>query len=100
MRRPNKAGGSDARQKIKQFAEVARRELDTDEIKELVRRTPGIEPEDRIIAYHFLADDMCDMDISVAEGVYCSRSSVGRHLCNVIPLIEYRFNLDKAKAGA
>ena len=40
------------------------------------------------------------MDISVAEGVFCSRSSVGRHLNNVIPLIEYRFNLDKAKAGA
>ena len=75
--------------------------MDCDEIRELIRRTAGIEPEERIMAYHFIADDMHDMDISVQDGVYCSRSTVTRRLPKVISLVRYRYEKDKElKAGA
>ena len=78
-----------------------RRELDSDQIVDLIRRTPGITPAEREMARLRLVDDMYDADIAVAEGVNYSRSSVGRHLAKVIPIIEYRYDLDlKQKAGA
>lgn len=84
-----------------QFADLVRRELDTDEIRELIRRTAGIEPEGRVIAYHFLADGMKDAEISAQEGVFCSRSTVSRRLPEVIPIIKLRYEKDKQlEAGA
>lgn len=78
-----------------------RKELDTDEIRELIRRTPGIEPEGRIIAYHFIADNMRDADIAAQEGVYCSRSTVTRHLPEIISIVQLRYEKDKKlEAGA
>ena len=77
--------------------------MDTDQIGELIRRTPGIEPEERIMAYCFIADDMCDADISAQTGVYCSRSTVTRRLPKVISMVKYRYEKDnesKIKAGA
>lgn len=77
-----------------------RRELDTDEIADLIRRTPGITPIERKMAYHKLADRMLDVEIAVEDGINYSRSSVTRHLNKVIPIIEYRFQQDRMKAGA
>ena len=78
-----------------------RRELDSDQIVDLIRRTPGITPAEREMARLRLVDDMYDADIAVADGVNYSRSSVTRHLAKVIPIIEYRYDLDrKQKAGA
>lgn len=77
-----------------------RRELDSDQIVELIRRTPGISPVEREMARLRLVDDLYDADIAVADGIHYSRSSVGRHLAKVIPIIEYRFEQDKQKAGA
>ena len=74
--------------------------MDTDEIKELVRRTPGIEPQERRIAFLRLSSYRYDADIAAAEGVVYSRSSVGRHLARVIPIIRDRYELDQQKAGA
>ena len=75
--------------------------MDCDQIRELIRRTPGIEPESRIMAYHFIADDMHDADIAVQEGVNYSRSTVTRRLPKVISLVQYRYEKDKElKAGA
>lgn len=75
--------------------------MDCDQIRELIRRTPGIEPECRIMAYHFIADDMHDADIAVQEGVNYSRSTVTRRLPKVISLVQYRYEKDKElKAGA
>lgn len=75
--------------------------MDCDQIRELIRRTPGIEPEGRIMAYHFIADDMHDADIAVQEGVNYSRSTVTRRLPKVISLVQYRYEKDKElKAGA
>lgn len=75
-----------------------RRELDSDQIVELIRRTPGITPIDREIARMKLVDNMLDVDIGAAKSVNYSRSSVTRHLQKVIPLIEYRYLKDKAGA--
>ena len=75
-----------------------RRELDSDQIVELIRRTPGITPIDREIARMKLVDDLLDVEISAAKGIHYSRSSVTRHLHKVIPLIEYRYLKDKAGA--
>lgn len=77
-----------------------RRELDSDQIVDLIRRTPGISPQEREMARLRLVDNMYDADIAVCEGVHYSRSSVTRHLAKVIPIIEYRFQMDKMKAGA
>ena len=75
--------------------------MDCDQIRELIRRTPGIEPEGRIMAYHFIADNMHDADIAVQEGVNYSRSTVTRRLPKVISLVQYRYEKDKElKAGA
>ena len=75
--------------------------MDCDQIRELIRRTPGIEPEGRIMAYHFIADDMHDADIAVQEGGNYSRSTVTRRLPKVISLVQYRYEKDKElKAGA
>ena len=78
-----------------------RRELDSDQNVDLIRRTPGITPAEREMARLRLVDDMYDADIAVMDGVNYSRSSVTRHLAKVIPIIEYRYDLDlKQKAGA
>lgn len=75
-----------------------RRELDSDQIVELIRRTPGIKPIEREMARLRLVDDMYDADIAVVDGINYSRSSVTRHLAKVIPMIEYRYFRDKAGA--
>ena len=75
-----------------------RRELDSDQIVELIRRTPGITPVEREMARMRLVDCMYDADIAVDEKVNYSRSSVTRHLAKVIPIIEYRYLKDKAGA--
>ena len=77
---------------------MVRRELDSDQIVELIRRTPGITPRDRQIARLKLVDNMLDVEISAEKGINYSRSSVTRHLQKVIPLIEYRYLKDKAGA--
>ena len=77
-----------------------RRDLDSDQIVDLIRRTPGITPVEREMARLRLVDDLYDADIAVAEGINYSRSSVGRHLAKVIPIIEYRYNRDIEQAGA
>lgn len=82
------------------FETLVRRELDSDQIADLIRRTPGITPEEREMARLRLVDNLYDADIAVCEGVNYSRSSVSRHLAKVIPIIEYRFQQDKMKAGA
>lgn len=83
------------------FETLVRRELDSDQIADLIRRTPGITPEEREMARLRLVDGMYDADIAVADGVNYSRSSVSRHLAKVIPIIEYRYNKDQEmKAGA
>jgi hypothetical protein len=74
--------------------------MDSDQIAELIRRTPGITPQEREMARLRLVDSMYDADIAVAEGVNYSRSSVTRHLAKVIPLHEYRYYKDIEKAGA
>lgn len=95
-RRLNKTGGD-----IVAFPVRVRRELDSDQIADLIRRTPGITPVEREMARLRLVDDLYDADIAVAEGINYSRSSVTRHLAKVIPIIEYRYDLDrKQKAGA
>ena len=74
--------------------------MDRDEIKELVRRTPGITPDDQRIVYLRLATYDYNADIAAAENVTCGRTTVGRHLANVIPMVRHRFELDEIKAGA
>ena len=80
------------------FPERVRRELDSDQIVELIRRTPGITPAEREMARMKLVDDEYDADIAAADGIHYSRSSVTRHLAKVIPMIEQRYNMDKAGA--
>lgn len=75
-----------------------RRDLDSDQIADLIRRTPGITPAEREMARLKLVDNQYDADIAAAEGIHYSRSSVSRHLAKVIPLIEYRYIKDKAGA--
>lgn len=72
--------------------------MDSDQITELIRRTPGITPQEREMARLRLVDSLYDADIAVCEGVNYSRTSVGRHLAKVIPLIEHRYYMDKAGA--
>lgn len=75
-----------------------RQDLDSDQIADLIRRTPGITPAEREMARLKLVDNQYDADIAAAEGIHYSRSSVSRHLAKVIPLIEYRYLKDKAGA--
>ena len=77
---------------------MVRRELDSDQIVELIRRTPGITPIEREMARLRLVDNMLDVEISAEKGINYSRSSVTRHLQKIIPLIEYRYLKDKAGA--
>ena len=84
--------------KIIPFPQRVRQDLDSDQIVDLIRRTPGIKPVEREMARMRLVDDLYDADIAVAEGINYSRSSVTRHLAKVIPLIEYRYLRDKAGA--
>lgn len=81
------------------FVRRVRLEKDADEIVDLIRRTPGITPEEREMARLYIVDGFFDADIAAAEGVHYSRSSVGRHLAKVIPIIELRYRQDKADAG-
>lgn len=74
--------------------------MDRDEIKELVRRTPGIEPEDQRIVYLRLATYDHDADIAAEVNVHCCRTTVGRHLREAVPKVINRYNLDQMKAGA
>jgi hypothetical protein len=74
--------------------------MDTDEIKELVRRTPGMEPQERRIVFLRLTTYKYDADIAGAEGVHYSRTSVGRHLAEAMPKVINRYELDQMKAGA
>lgn len=75
-----------------------RQDLDSDQIADLIRRTPGITPAEREMARLKLVDNQYDADIAAADGIHYSRSSVSRHLAKVIPLIEYRYLKDKAGA--
>ncbi len=79
---------------------MVRRELDADEIADLIRRTPGIKPIDRKMVYLKLIDGMLDVEISAEEGINYSRSSVTRHLQEAMPKVEHRYYMDKMKAGA
>lgn len=74
--------------------------MDTDEIRELVRRTPGIEPQERRIAFLRLTSLKHDADIAAAEGVHYSRTSVARHLASAMPKVINRYEQDQLKAGA
>lgn len=76
--------------------------MDCDEIKELIRRTPGLGERNRIIAYNFIAEDMRDVENSVSDGVGpYHRTSIGRKLREVVPMIKNRYELDEQlKAGA
>lgn len=85
---------------IIQFADLVRKRMDTDEIKDLVRRTAGITPQDRRIVYLRLASYDYDADIAAEEGVHYSRSSVGRHLSEAIPKVKNRYEQDRVKVGA
>ena len=80
------------------FETLVRQDLDSDQIADLIRRTPGITPAEREMARLKLVDNQYDADIAAAEGIHYSRSSVSRHLAKVIPLIEYRYIKDKAGA--
>ena len=80
------------------FETLVRRDLDSDQIADLIRRTPGITPAEREMARLKLVDNQYDADIAAAEGIHYSRSSVSRHLAKVIPLIAYRYLKDKAGA--
>lgn len=101
QRRANKGGDKTAsKAEIIKFADLVQSKMDTDEIKELVRRTPGMEPQERRIAFLRLSTYRYDADIAAAEGVHYSRTSVSRHLAKVIPLIKNRYELDQMKAGA
>ena len=80
------------------FETLVRRDLDSDQIVDLIRRTPGITPAEREMARLKLVDNQYDADIAAAEGIHYSRSSVSRHLSKVIPLIEYRYLKDRAGA--
>ena len=101
LRTVNKTDGTKAsKAEIIQFANLVRKRMDRDEIKELVRRTPGIEPEDQRIVYLRLATFDHDADIAAAENVHCCRTTVGRHLKESIPKVINRYNLDQIKAGA
>ena len=91
-RRPHKCG------EIIPFPQRVRQDLDSDQIVDLIRRTPGITPAEREMARLRLVDNLYDADIAVAEGINYSRSSVTRHLAKVIPIIEYRYLRDKAGA--
>lgn len=75
-----------------------RLELDSDEITDLIRRTPGITRTEREMARLKLVNGEFDADIASADGINYSRSSVTRHLARVIPMIERRYNMDKAGA--
>ena len=100
-RRPHKTGPVKAsKAEIIQFADLVRSRMDRDEIKELVRRTPGIEPEDQRIVYLRLATYDYNADIAAETNVKCSRTTVGRHLADSIPKVINRYNLDQQKAGA
>lgn len=82
------------------FETLVRRELDTDQIADLIRRTPGIKPIDRKMVYLKLVDGMLDVEISAEDGINYSRSSVTRHLNKAMPEVEHRYNMDKMQAGA
>ena len=100
-RRTTKGGGNTAtKAEIIQFADLVQKHMDTDEIKELVRRTPGIEPEERKIVFLRLTSYKYDADIAAAEGVHYSRTSVARHLKEAMPKVINRYELDQLKAGA
>lgn len=75
-----------------------RRELDVDEISDLIRRTPGIDERDRKIVRLYICNDMAAADIAEEDGIYCDRSTVNRHLKKVIPIVELRREMDKRKA--
>ena len=77
-----------------------RRELDADQISDLIRRTPGIKPIDRKMVYLKLVDDLLDVEIAVEDGIHYSRSSVTRHINAAMPKVEHRYYMDKEKAGA
>lgn len=83
-----------------QFADLVQKRMDVDEIRELVRRTPGIEPQERRIVFLRLTSLKYDADIAAAEGVHYSRTSVSRHLSEAMPKVINRYNLDQMKAGA
>lgn len=82
------------------FETLVRRELDADQIADLIRRTPGIKPIDRKMVSLKLIDGLLDVEISAEEGINYSRSSVTRHLSKAMPEVEHRFYMDKVKAGA
>ena len=81
----------------KRFPELS--ELDNDDIRKLLKRST-LSREDRHIAICCLCWNMDDVDTAAA--VYMHRTTVGRHLRQIIvPELERLINLQKKKcAGA
>ncbi len=80
----------------KRFPSLA--ELDNDEIRRLIKRSK-LSRDDRQIAICCLCWDMDDVDTAAA--VYMHRTTVGRHLRNVIvPELERLMERQKKCAGA
>lgn len=71
--------------------------MDTDEIEDLVRRTPGITDRDRKIICLHINKGMHAADIAVEDGINYDRSTVNRHLKKIIPIVELRKKNDDAK---
>lgn len=88
--------------KVLPFVAYARAHMDTDEITDLVRRTPGISDRDRKIVCLYINDGMHAADIAEVEGIHYDRSTVNRRLKKVIPIVELRRKLDmeRKEAGA
>lgn len=88
--------------KVLPFVAYARAHMDTDEIEDLVRRTPGISDRDRRIVCLYINKGMHAADIAEEDGIYYDRSTVNRRLRKVIPIVELRKKLDdeRKEAGA
>lgn len=80
--------------KVLPFVAYARAHMDTDEIEDLVRRTPGISDRDRKIVCLHINKGMHAADIAEEDGVHYDRSTVNRRLKKVIPIVELRKKLD------
>lgn len=78
----------------------ARQHMDTDEIEDLVRRTPGITDRDRKIVCLYINKGMHAADIAVEEGINYDRATVNRHIKKVIPIVELRKKMDDERVGA
>lgn len=88
--------------KVLPFVAYARTHMDTDEIEDLVRRTPGLSDRDRKIVCLHINKGMHAADIAEEDGVNYDRSTVNRHLRRIVPIVELRKQRDdeRKEAGA